>query len=282
MRVFILGNAGKPGVVAAAEELRRLLDRTCEVVEFDLGQSKDLGGKSADVAFVIGGDGAILRAARQMGYQQTPVLGVNLGKLGFLADLSTGEVAGALPDLAAGRCHITEHLMFECVIAPDGGPARPYLGLNDVVVQSGPPFHMIDLDLAVGDETVARYSGDGLIVSTPVGSTAHSLAAGGPILGQELDAFVITPLGPHTLTSRPVVDAAAKTYTITVRRSDAAYVIVDGQEIVPVVAGQTVTVRRAPVRFRLVKVPGKSNYRTLREKLRWGTGPNYRGEPDAG
>src|SRR5262249_54444073 len=127
---------------------------------------------------------------------------------------------------------------------------------------------------------VATFSGDGLILSTPVGSTAHSLSAGGPILEQELAAFVITPLCPHALTYRPVVDSADKTYTISLGGpSEDAIVTVDGQETVPIGRGQRVRVRQAPVSFRLVKLPGRSFYQTLRDKLRWGTPPHYRGEP---
>jgi NAD+ kinase len=154
--------------------------------------------------------------------------------------------------------------------------------LNEVVVHAGPPFHLIDLDLIVDGETVSRFSGDGLIVSTPIGSTGHSLSAGGPILGQELSAFVITPICPHTLTNRPVVDSADKVYTIVVRRAAAGTtLIVDGQVNVPLRTGQRIVVRRAPVTFGLVKVPGHTYYRTLREKLNWGSGPNFRAEPSA-
>jgi NAD+ kinase len=139
---------------------------------------------------------------------------------------------------------------------------------------------MIDLTLSVDGESVTRFSGDGLILSTPVGSTAHSLSAGGPILGQELAAFVITPICPHALTSRPVVDSADKVYTIALTpASSDAVVVVDGQETIPLTAQHRVTVRQAPVSFGLVKVPGRGYYQTLRDKLRWGTPPNYRTEP---
>jgi NAD+ kinase len=170
--------------------------------------------------------------------------------------------------------------MFECIVSEDGKASRPYLGLNEVVVHAGPPFHMIDLDLEVDSETVSRFSGDGLIVATPVGSTGHNLSAGGPILGQELDAFVITPICPHTLTNRPVVDSADKVYTIVVRRASAGTtLIVDGQENITLTVRHRVTMRRAPVSFGLVKVPGRTYYRTLRDKLNWGSGPNFRTEP---
>ena len=247
-----------------------------EVVVYDLYQEKDLTGLAADMALVFGGDGSILRAARQMGYQQAPVLGVNLGKLGFLADLGPDELRQLWPRVAQGDYCVTYHLMFECVVQTPA-ESKTYLGLNDVSVQSGPPFHMIDLDLLVDEQLVATVSGDGLIISTPVGSTAHSLSAGGPIVGQELAAFAITPLNPHTLTIRPVVDSADKVYTIVPRRLSAgSTLIIDGQDCFSLTLQHRIIVRKAPVRFGLVKVPGHNYYRTLRDKLRWGTGPNFR------
>lgn len=279
MRLFVLGNANKPGVQEEAEGLRPFLSEQCEITVFDLFQKKDLSKEEADMALVLGGDGAILRAARQMGYKQRPVLGVNLGKLGFLADLSPDELRVCFPKVLAGEFRITSHLMFECQVdGPEG--KRVLLGLNDLVFQAGQPFHMIDLELAVDGETVSRFSGDGLILSTPIGSTAHNLSAGGPILEQELMAFAITPICPHTLTNRPVVDSADKIYTIAIRRAAAGTaLIVDGREIIPMTTNHRVTVRRAPVSFKLVKVPGRSYYQTLRDKLRWGTPPIYRNEP---
>jgi NAD+ kinase len=282
MRIFVLGTGGRPGVREEAERLLPFLREHCEIAVFDLHQKEDLSKTTADLALVLGGDGAILRAARQMGYCQTPVLGVNLGKLGFLADLSCDELCHCLAHVVHGEYRVTRHLMFECVVSgPEG--SRTCLGLNDVTFHAGPPFHMIDLDLIVDGETVSRFSGDGLIVSTPVGSTAHSLSAGGPILGQELQAFVITPICGHTLTNRPVVDASDKVFTIAVRRaSPGTALVIDGQEIMPLTVSHQVTVRKAPVSFGLVKVAGRSFYQTLRDKLRWGTGPNYRSEPSPG
>jgi NAD+ kinase len=279
MRIFVLGNAQRPGVCEEAERLRPYLEQHCEIVVFDLHQRADLSTADADLTLVLGGDGAILRAARQMGYRQRPVLGVNLGKLGFLADVTAADLYTCFPCVLSGNFQVTEHLMFECVVESPAG-SQTFLGLNEVAVQTGPPFHMLDLDLVVDGEAVSRFSGDGLIVSTPIGSTAHSLSAGGPILGRGLDAFVITPICPHALTNRPVVDSADKQYTIAIRRASAStMLILDGQENVPMTTEHRVTVRRAPVRFGLVKVPGRSYYQTLREKLRWGTQPNYRVEP---
>jgi len=207
---------------------------------------------------------------------------VNLGKLGFLADLNTDELCAVLPRVAEQDYRVTHHLMFECTWNI-GGENRTMLGLNEVLVHTGQSCHMIDLNLGVDGETVTSFRGDGLLVSTPIGSTAHSLSAGGPILSQELEAFVITPICPHTLVSRPVVESCAKTYTICLVSAHVKGVLViDGQESIPLAKGDIVSIRRAPVCFSLIKVPGKTFYQTLRDKLGWGTQPNYRPEPLAG
>jgi NAD+ kinase len=274
--IFVLGNANKPGVCQEAEELLPFLQEHCNIAVFDLLQERDLSQSEADLALVLGGDGAILRAARQMGYHQRPVLGVNLGKLGFLADLRCDEIRSCFPHVVRGEYRVTRHIMFECIVET-ALDKQTYLGLNEIAIQAGPPFHMIDLDLSVDGEEVSRFGGDGLIVSTPIGSTAHNLSAGGPILGQELSAFAITPICPHTLTNRPVVESADKVYTIAIRTaSPGTALIIDGQEIIPISVSHRITVRRAPVAFQLVKVRGRSYYQTLRDKLRWGTPPNYR------
>ena len=282
MRVLVLGNANRPGVQEEAGRLLPFLTEHAEIAAFDLHQEKDLSACPADIALVLGGDGAILRAARQMCYRQVPVLGVNLGKLGFLADLAPEDVRQCFPRVVQGDYRVTRHLMFECTLETCDG-SRTFLGLNEVVIHTGPSFHMLELDLSVDGEKVTRFSGDGLILSTPIGSTGHSLSAGGPILSQELSAFVITPICPHTLTNRPMVDSADKVYTIVlVSRFSDAFLIVDGQEKLPIAREDRVIVRRASVSFQLVKVPGRSNYQALRDKLRWGTLPGYRGEQQGG
>ena len=148
MRVLVLGNAGREGVQEEAERLLPFLHQHAQVALVDLNQERELGGTAADLALVLGGDGAILRAARQMGYHQTPVLGVNLGKLGFLADLGSEELRACFPRIAQGDFHVARLLMFECTIHTASG-TRTLLGLNEVSVHTGPTYHMIDLDLAV-------------------------------------------------------------------------------------------------------------------------------------
>jgi NAD+ kinase len=283
-RLMVLGNARRPGVSEAAAKLVPWIRALAQVVVVDLDQREDLSRYEADITLVLGGDGAILRAARQMGHRQLPVLGVNLGRLGFLADLSVEALKQWLPKVLQGEYRITRHVMFEMFEgeAP-GQDTRGRLALNDVSIFNGAPFHMLDLDLLIDGAPASRYAADGLIVSTPVGSTAHSLSAGGPILGQELDAVVITPLSPHGLGNRPLVESASRTFTIRLNSgSDQATVVLDGQETLPLCRGNSITVRKAPVQFQLIKVPGQGFYRTLREKLNWGTTPNYREEGTAG
>jgi NAD+ kinase len=280
-RILVLGNAQRPGVAEEAGRLLPLFRAHAEVVHVDLLQETDLSGIDAELCVVLGGDGAIIRAARQMGRRQVPVLGVNLGRLGFLADITCDEVCDAFPRIVKGGYRVTEHLMFEAVLHMSGQPpAPPALGFNEVAVQAGPPFHMLDLDLFVDGEAVARYSGDGLIISTPVGSTAHSLSAGGPILSQELSAFVVTPICAHGLTSRPVVDCADKEYTVEVGRGgNTCWLVIDGQQAFQLAEGARISLRKSDVKFRLARAAGRSFYKTLHDKLHWGTQPAYRSEP---
>lgn len=280
MKVFVLGNAQRPGVVDEVERRLPMLRRAFDVCLLDLKQECQVETHGpADLAFVFGGDGAILRAARQMGYRQIPVLGVNLGRLGFLADIHPDHLDRCVEQIVRGEYRVSKHLMYECVIEK-GGEAKTYLGLNEIVVHSMAPFHMLDVALEIDGGAVAHFGGDGLIISTPIGSTAHNLSAGGPILTQELNAFVITPICPHTLTHRPLVESADKEYRIRLAKADmAAMVILDGQEIVSISNHDQVIIRRAPVPFQLVKVAGHSYYQTLRDKLRWAATPSYRGEP---
>jgi NAD+ kinase len=271
MRAIVLGFGGRPHVVDEARRMRPIIEHYLDIAVEDFGSTVDLSAVQADVAIVFGGDGSILRAAHQMGHHQLPVLAVNLGKLGFLADLSPGELPYALADFSAGKLDVVEHLMFQCDVLRGDRIRCGMLGLNELVVHAGPPFAIVGIDLYVDSELVTTYSCDGLIVATPVGSTAHSLSAGGPILRKNMQAFVVSPLSPHTLTNRPVVDSAEHVYELVVSKpGPATTVVVDGNVLCVVEAEDRVRVRRAEPRFQLVTAPGHSYYRTLREKLGWG------------
>ena len=271
MRVILLGPGELPDVLREAERLRPLIERRAQIALADFTGRADLSGVEADAAIVLGGDGSILRAARQMGHRQLPVIAVNLGRLGFLADLTPDELIDLLEHHSLEDLPVVEHLMFHCRVTRAGEVLGERIGLNEVAVQAGPPFAMMDVDLYVDSELVTTYSCDGLIVSTPVGSTAHSLSAGGPILRKDLQAFVISPISPHTLTNRPVVDSADRVYEMVI--SDAREqtpVMLDGRVLCTVAPGDRVRVERADVQFKLVAAPGHSYYHTLREKLGWG------------
>jgi len=201
------------------------------------------------------------------------VLGVNLGRLGFLADVPREGAAEALAEIAAGRFRLVDHLMFEAEVLRGGKTVHRELGLNETSLVAGPPFSMIEFGLVVDGEPATTYRADGLIVSTPVGSTAYNLSAGGPIVRKDLDAFVFTPLSPHTLTNRTVVDSAARTYEIVVPQpNDGSACVVDGRVVAALTAGDRIRIRRAEPRFVLVETGRHGYYRTLRDKLAWGGG----------
>jgi len=270
-RLLLLGSGDRAKVRNEVMRLRPIIEQHAEIVLIDLEFRQDLGGIEADCAVVLGGDGSILRAASQMGVRQRPVVGVNLGRLGFLADLQPEDFERALPQIGRGEYRVVEHLMFRCQVRRGDQILHDELGLNEAAVLAGPPFSMLNIDLYVDSELATTYSCDGLIISTPVGSTAHNLSAGGPILRKNLQAFVISPINPHTLTVRPVVDAADRVYEVAVRQpNEHTSLVVDGRTICQLKSTDRVSVRQATPTFKLVEVHGQNDYRTLREKLGWG------------
>jgi NAD+ kinase len=202
---------------------------------------------------------------------------VNLGRLGFLADITTVDAAASLPQLAAREFKVVHHLMFECEHHRLDGTVDRHLGLNETALLAAGSLSMTDIQLKIDGELVTTYTGDGVIVSTPVGSTAHSLSAGGPILAQDLSVFVVTPICPHTLTVRPLVESGDREYALTaVDAREGVTLLVDGQIRVPFRQGERVVVRRAPVTFQLARLPGHSYYAALHRKLGWAGQPRYR------
>jgi len=278
VRLIVVADMKIGRVKSAWDEFDQFLkaQSQLEVVAIDFGRGLDFASLKADLVVVLGGDGAILRACRQMGVNQLPILGVNLGRLGFLADVSPSEFREHLANIKGRQYDVVRHLMFECTLARGDGTAQTFLGLNEVVVSSGAALRMIDVMLAINGEPVTTYSADGVIVSTPVGSTAHSLSAGGPILRQDLEAFVITPICPHTVTNRPLVDSSDCTFTLTAPDApDGTMLVIDGQIRLPLAGCDRIDIRRAGVRFQTVKLPGSSYYATLHRKLGWGGQTNY-------
>jgi len=266
----MLGAGDRPNVREAAAQLKPLIEQRADLRLVDLDSAHDLSDIDFNLAIVLGGDGSILRASRQMGLKQRPIVGVNLGRLGFLADLSPDEFHLVWDDVCAGHCQVIQHLMFDCGVWRGDKLLHSQLGLNETAIWGGPPYVVSDIDLYVDAELATTYSCDGLIISTPVGSTAHSLSAGGPILHKTLQAFVVLPINPHSLTVRPIVVPASSTFEAVVRQpSEATAVVVDGRVVCKLNGEDRVRVARASTSFQLVQVHGHTYYRTLREKLGW-------------
>ncbi len=270
--VVVLVAGSYPRIEQAAVKLRPVIEEHAEIVLWDRDFADDLSTIEEDaLVIVLGGDGSMLRAARHMGENQRPVLGVNLGKLGFLADVPPNELPQVLPAVLRGECRVVPHMMFNCELQRDGKAIHQVLGLNEVTVFAGPPFALLRIDLHVDGDLATSYSADGLVISTPVGSTGHSLSAGGPIIRKHLQAFVINPLNPHTLTNRPVVDSAEHVFEMHVPHPhEGTTVVVDGQPLCTLKPEDRVIVRKAEPCFQIVEIPGRTYYRTLREKLGWG------------
>lgn len=277
LRLVLIGRDQHPRIQASLLELKQNLEQQPGIEITGVFESdSDTILTDAEIAVVLGGDGAILRACRRFGERQIPILGVNLGRLGFLADLSPDEFNVLIPELQARQFNIVPHLMFECIHRHADGSEQKYLGLNEVAIQSGASLQLIEVSLSIDDEPVTIFSADGVIISTPVGSTAHNLSAGGPILRQDLRAFVVTPICPHTLSIRPIVDRANAVYQLTVNDSPpGVMLVVDGQIKVPLLPGDQITVKAAPVNFELVRMHGHSFYGTLHRKLGWHGQPRY-------
>ncbi|VAX35784.1 NAD kinase [hydrothermal vent metagenome] len=284
-KIIVLARDVRSKVQQAWDELSEFLalQKNVEVVAAIVTESIetqedeiDLSQYDADLVVVLGGDGAILRACRQLGKRQLPILGVNLGRLGFLADLSPEEFRSNFSAISQKEYRVARHLMFECKLFSKDQRTESFLGLNEVALLAGASLSMIDIQLKIDDKLVTTCSGDGLIVSTPVGSTAHSLSSGGPILKQELNAFVITPVCPHTLTMRPIVDDADCVYTLSVPHApEGTTLVIDGQIRRPISSEDRIEVRKASVSFQLARIAGHSFYDTLYRKLHWGGQPEY-------
>jgi len=224
-----------------------------------------------DLMVVLGGDGTLIGVARAIGKSAVPILGVNLGTLGFLTEISREELYPALESLFAGELSIVPRMRLDVDVVRHDQEVAQYLALNDVVIAKTALARMIDLEARVGGAIVTTYHADGLIVSTPTGSTAYSLSAGGPIVFPGIHALLLTPICPHALTQRPIVLPESLEFEITVKpRGGAVQLTVDGQEGMELMDDDRIVVRRSKYSALLVASPFRSRFDILREKLRWG------------
>jgi NAD+ kinase len=225
-----------------------------------------------DLLLTLGGDGTLLRGARMVAREGIPVLGVNLGHLGFLTSAPRDEMEAGLSRWLAGEFSIDERLaLLVHTETADGERGRDHLALNDAVLHKGGAARVIRLSMTATRDVVGSYSADGIILATPTGSTAYSLSAGGPIVSPTVDCIIATPICPHTLGVRPLILPADETVTVEVLSPTQELLLtIDGQESETLVPGQRVVVRRAPTPVRLVRFPGQTFFSTLRRKLKWG------------
>jgi NAD+ kinase len=232
-------------------------------------RKSDLPGQ-VDLLIVLGGDGTLLSMARAVGDLGVPILGVNLGGLGFLTATTLDEMLPALERLLAGGMEIEERMMLSAALRRGGQVIGEYIALNDVVITKSAMSRIIDLSVSVGGRHAISYRADGLIISTPTGSTAYNLSAGGPILFPTMDAVVLTPIAPHTLSNRPIAVPGAQRIEVALLVEQDVMLTMDGQIGVPLRERDVVEVQKASAPIRLVRFPQKDFFSVLRTKLKWG------------
>jgi NAD+ kinase len=223
-----------------------------------------------DLLIVLGGDGTLLSMARAVGDLGVPILGVNLGGLGFLTATTLDEMVPALEAVRAGGMAIEERMVLGARLIRNGQTVGEYSALNDVVITKSAMSRIVDLAVSVGGRHATAYRADGLIISTPTGSTAYNLSTGGPILFPTMDAVVLTPIAPHTLSNRPIVIPGAERIEVTLLDDQDVMLTMDGQVGVPLRERDTVEVQKAAARIRLLRFPQKDFFSVLRTKLKWG------------
>lgn len=277
--IGIITHPKKPEAVDTARELVRWLRERGVRFVLDAASALLLGSKDSafrpgsgdpgiDLAIVLGGDGAILKAARELAALRVPILGVNFGRLGFLTELEAGDLFGALDRVLAGSYIIDERTMVEASVMRQGREVTRFCGLNDAVVGKGAFARIVMLSLYVNGEYFVTYPADGIVVATATGSTAYSLSAGGPLVNPGLDVLVVTPICPHTLFQRPMVLRGDEEVRIVVAgQGEDVALTVDGQVGFGLVPDDEVILRKSRHTTRFIRFSGRGFYRIVRERL---------------
>ena len=289
MRLFIVANTDKPNVRPAVESLVPWMSRRVTVTGVDTTLAQDLKGVDAEVILVLGGDGTLLSAARRLGGRQIPLAGVNFGRLGFLASFTPEQFRESFDDLVDGKLPVSTRQVLEASVVGaavecrltdcgdvEGKRRFVATALNDAVITAGPPFHMIELELRADGDSGVKYFGDGVIVSTPSGSTAYNVSAGGPIIDPGVDAVCITPICPHSLSFRPIVTSSRTTLVILASKvNEGTTLFCDGQASTRLHVGEKVVLRRNEHDVLLIENPQARQWRSLAEKLHWAASPRH-------
>ena len=283
--IGIIGRMGSARVLETIRRLKRYLigrhlhvileDRIAEMLPGHNLQtsSRKLLGEVCDLVIVVGGDGSMLGAARALAQYDTPVLGINRGSLGFLTDILPEHLESQISEVLAGNYTVEQRFLLETEVRREGVPIGQGDALNDVVLHPGKSTRMIEFELFIDGQFVYSLKADGLIIATPTGSTAYALSAGGPIMHPRLDAIVIVPMYPHTLSSRPIVVDADSELKVVISEDMTIYPLVscDGQNHVTCTPGDTLHIQRKPQKLRLIHPLDHNFYAVCRDKLGWGS-----------
>jgi len=279
-KLVIFGDPAKGPVAEAIEESTRFLRDKARIVASCYIEKCTIDVlRNSDFAVVFGGDGSIISAARDLSQANVPVIGVNLGKLGFLAEFSVSELLVLFDNIVSGKAPIERRMLLGCSVSRTteaGSEVFRSTAVNEVFITAGPPYRLIELNLVVDGQQVASCVSDGLILSTPTGSTAYNLSAGGPILDGSMEAMVITPICPHSLSFRPIVIAASSHVEVHCTRvNEGTTVSVDGQVSRQLSVDDVVRVAREQSSFLVVNNPLRTRWQTLASKLSWAERPKY-------
>ena len=233
--------------------------------------NKDKLGELCDLVIVVGGDGSLLAAARALAKFSVPLLGINRGRLGFLTDITPDEIEQKVGEVLSGKYMAESRFLLDMSVTRDGKPIGKGSSLNDVVIHPGEYIRMIEFDLFIDGQFVYTQRSDGLIVSTPTGSTAYALSGGGPIMHPKLDAIVVVPMNPHTLSSRPIVVEGSSEFKIVigVENNQHSYVTCDGHDQIVTSPGDVIRIHKKPHRLTLIHPIDHNFYETCRTKLGW-------------
>ncbi len=278
-RVVLLAERTRDDVVAVSNELRRSLSDFAEIVDEVPPDSGPLPADlDADLAIAVGGDGTIISQARRLVDCGIPLLGVNVGRLGFLAEFDVEQLRAQRDRIFNGTPHVREQMLLEARLTDGKGRVvHEGFAVNDCVVTAGEPFRMIEICLSIDGSEGPMLSGDGVIIATPTGSTAYNVSAGGPIVHRKVQAMIITPLAAHSLAFRPIVLGPDSNLRVEIRRGNpGTTMVLDGQIPVPVTAGHVLEVRRHARAVRMVDNPETPYWRILLDKMRWAAPPTYR------
>ena len=275
-KILVLGDLSKKMIYDTIFGLKPWLDKHVVAEILDVSKGKKIEKMGAEIAVVFGGDGAILSTCRGLGRNQIPIIGVHMGRFGFLAEITEKDVCASLEKIFTGNYQVRKRMLLLSRVERAGKTINESMGINEAVISRSSLSRLISIKLNIKGEDVATYRADGLIISTPLGSTAHSLSAGGPILTPDLNAFIIVPICPHTLTNRPlVVSADVKIEMEILSQLNGTGFTVDGQVFTELEMGDKIQVEKSDTEVQMIDTGTRTFYGVLREKLNWGGLPNY-------